>query len=122
MRRRAPWRFGRRAGSLVLLAALGLLAAAAAAAADSDEPSRQEPGGGEIAPLTRLLQAIDEDFDGEVLRVELERWTRHGASVWVYEAKLLTPQGAVLKLDYDAATIRLLHIEGRPEPHRHEDD
>jgi len=35
--------------------------------------------------------------------------------IWVYEVKLLTKKGSVLKLEYDAIHLELLKIKGRPE-------
>ncbi|HYD29947.1 MAG TPA: PepSY domain-containing protein [Azospirillaceae bacterium] len=63
---------------------------------------------GEVMPLGRILEAIERDFQGDFLEVELEG--EHGR--WVYEVKLLSPQGSVLKLVYDARTAELLKARG----------
>ena len=47
-----------------------------------------------------------------MLKIELEHEDEGGVP-WVYEVKLLTPQGDVLELAYDAATLELIGLEGR---------
>lgn len=41
------------------------------------------------------------------------RLPTRGEGLWVHRVKLLTPQGDVLELAYDAATLELLGLEGR---------
>jgi uncharacterized membrane protein YkoI len=55
-----------------------------------------------------------------VLKVELEH-KDEGEAPWVYEVKLLTPQGDVLELAYDAATLELIGLEGRYREHEEDD-
>ena len=68
---------------------------------------------GEIVPLNDLLARIRKDFAGRLLQVELEQEDIAEGSGWVYEAKVLTPEGNVLKLEYDARSLELLEIRGR---------
>lgn len=63
-----------------------------------------------------LLERVREDFGGRVLKIELESESAGGARRWVYEAKLLTPQGHVIEAEYDATTLELLDFEGEREP------
>lgn len=91
---------------LVLL----LAASAPAARADDDhDRARRALEAGQIAPLSEVLAAVERDFRGRVIEVELER----DDGRWIYEIKLLTPQGSVIKLEYDAATRTLLRAQGR---------
>lgn len=63
---------------------------------------------GEILQLSRILQEVHRDFSGDVIEVELDR----SDGRWVYEIKLLSAQGAVIELDYDARDARLLKTKG----------
>jgi len=69
---------------------------------DQDE-ARKAYEGGDIVSLGRVLDAVESSFEGDVVEVELER----EGDRWIYEVELLTRQGSVLELIYDAATVRL---------------
>ncbi|WP_284617727.1 PepSY domain-containing protein [Aquabacterium humicola] len=83
-----------------------LLAAAGALASPPGERdherdhdrARAAAAAGEVMPLPKLLETVRRTFPGEVLEVELER--EHGR--WVYELRLLQPDGRLLKLHVDA--------------------
>ncbi len=77
---------------------------------------------GEVAPLQDLLERIREQFQGRVIKAELERESRGGSKRWVYEIRVLTSEGNVLKLEYDAKTMELIRARGRREPGRHRED
>ena len=62
---------------------------------------------GVILPLAEIVAAIGEKIPGEVLKVELER--EHGS--YVYELKILRPNGKVKEVEIDAATGKVLSIE-----------
>ena len=115
----------RRFGIAVLIAAASTLATFGlpARADDARHDPRQPAEAGEIAPLEQLLARIRRDYGGRVLKVELEGGDREGEARWVYEAKVLTPEGSVLKLEYDAASMELLEIRGHYRPdHEDKDD
>lgn len=106
----------------VVAVVLGLAVTALAARADDDHhEARQAIAAGDVVPLEHLLARIREDFGGRVLKVELEREDDDAKAKWVYEAKVLTPEGSVLKLDYDAKSLELLHMKGHYR-RDHEDD
>lgn len=112
---RGPLDTLRKVGTIVALS-LMLSAPVASSWTRADEPARDDdraPRAGEVAPLQALLARIREDFNGRILEVEIEQEWRPGGRIWVYEAKLLTPHGHVLKLDYDAKTLELLDWKGR---------
>jgi len=67
---------------------------------------------GDLTPLALLLGHIHGKIPGNVLKVELERAEHAGEHLWVYALKLLTPDGDVLKLRYDARSLRLLQKRG----------
>ena len=92
---------------------IGLVASVPWAVADEDE---EIPGNMEgVAPLRSLLAQVHEAYPGQVLEVELEREEYGKGDIWVYEIKLLTEKGRVLKLEYDAINLELLKIKGRLE-------
>jgi len=68
-----------------------------------------------VLPLRQLLAQVHEAYPGKVLEVELEREEYGQGEIWVYEVKLLTEKGNVLKLEYDAVNMELLKIKGRAE-------
>ena len=106
----------------VVVVALGLAVTALAARADDDHhEARQAVAAGEVVPLEHLLARIREDFGGQVLKVELDREDDESKVGWVYEAKVLTSEGSVLKLDYDAKSLELLKLKGHYR-RDHEDD
>lgn len=102
----------------VLVACLVALLMAAAmntqwASADPD-PGNAD-GREEVAPLRSLLAQLSAAYPGSVLEVELEREENGREDIWVYEIKLLTDSGRVLKLEYDAVNLELLKIKGKSE-------
>jgi hypothetical protein len=75
----------------------GLVTGVPWAVADEDEDfiNKME----EVAPLRSLLEQVHEAYPGQVLEVELEREEYGKGDVWIYEVKLLTRKGSVLKLE-----------------------
>ena len=105
----------------VVVVALGLAVTALAARADDDHhQAPQAIAAGDVVPLEHLLSRIRQDFGGQVLKVELEREDDDDTK-WIYEAKVLTAEGSVLKVDYDAKTLELLKLKGHYK-RDHEDD
>lgn len=86
-----------------------LLAMAAAAAADPHDHDRARAAleRGEVLPLAEILATVTAQVPGEVVEVELER--EHGA--WVYELKVISPDGRMLEVLVDATAGRLLKQE-----------
>ena len=72
-----------------------------------------EPVPSAVAPLRELFARVHERFPGNVLEVELEQEEHGRRAGWVYEVRLLTADGHVLKLLYDAASLELLEVKGR---------
>jgi uncharacterized membrane protein YkoI len=101
-----------------------VLAAAPLAQAwgDDDEEKGAEAAlaRGDARPVHELLEQIRSKFAGSVLKVELEH-EGEGDAPWIYEVKLLTPEGDVLELAYDAATLELIGLEGRYREHEDDD-
>ena len=84
---------------------------------EEDEVVHRAIEAGEIAPLQALFAEIRREYQGRILKVELEQEWHGEDPIWVYEAKILTPRGHVLELEYDAKSLELIEIEGQ-----HDDD
>ncbi len=94
------------AGSLIWLAWLAGMHPGAAAE-EGDPAIRAE----DVVPVVELLAAIRERFaEGRVLKLELERERRPSGRIWVYEAKILMPEGDVFEVEYDARSLEVLEL------------
>lgn len=92
---------------ICLLAAL-TLCSPAWASSDHDR-ARRALEAGQILPLKDILARAETEFPGHLVEAELE--DEDGALV--YELKILTTGGRVMKLYYDARTGELLKAKGR---------
>ena len=97
--------------ALMLMTAGVQLPPALADEADHEQ-ARQALAAGEILPLRQILDRVEKNHPGQILEVELER--EHGS--WIYEIKLLRPDGAVTKLELDARNGNLLQQKTRGKP------
>lgn len=80
------------------------------AAADEDhERVRRAVEAGQILPLKDILAKAERTYPGQMVEAELE--PKDGTMV--YEIKLLTTDGRVMKLLYDARTGELLKAKGQ---------
>lgn len=92
---------------------IGLVTSMSWAGADEVEEIPNNMEG--VAPLRSLLAQVHETYPGQVLEVELEKEEYGKGDIWIYEIKLLTKKGSVLKLEYHAINLELLKLKGRPE-------
>ena len=96
---------------LPLLILVTLLAAVPAhhALADKNDhiEARELLRRGEIVPLARILEVVQQRVPGDVIEVELEREDGR----WEYKVKVLTPTGLVRKLYLDARNGAVLKIK-----------
>lgn len=84
-----------------LLAALMLLALPLGGRADGPrdhDRARAALQAGEVLPLTEILARVARTHPGQVLEVDLER----DDGRWMYELRLLQPDGLLVKLKVDA--------------------
>jgi uncharacterized membrane protein YkoI len=66
---------------------------------------------GAILPIAEILGRVAAEVPGELIEVELEQEDHEGHAGWIYELKLITPDGRRLEIIVDAATGRLLGQE-----------
>src|SRR5690349_18335689 len=92
---------------LIVVMAASLMGTPAAADGGADR-ARAALRAGQIVSLDRILNSVRRDFAGDIISVELDLEDR----TWVYEVKLLTARGALVKLDYDAGNAVLLRTKG----------
>jgi len=91
-----------------MLALLIVLAGGASADDIDHERALELLREGRIRPLSEVVEAVRREVPGELLKVELE--LEDGA--YVYELKILRPEGRVQEIEADAATGKILDIEG----------
>jgi len=87
----------------------GLVSTAGPAAGDG--PVEGSAAIDAAVPMELILERARADFDGRILEVELEKEGR-GSAGYVYEVKLLTENGRVVKVEYDAHTLERVRVRG----------
>ena len=97
--------------TIASLLALVLLAATPtrAAADDDHERARRAVQAGQVLPLRTILDHVARDFPGDVIETELE--DHHGTLA--YEIKVISPEGRVMKVYYDARDGSVLKVKGK---------
>ncbi|SCY97825.1 PepSY domain-containing protein [Microvirga guangxiensis] len=94
---------------ILALAAATLLPAAALADRERDsDQARRAVERGEALALAEILTRVRADLGGEVVGVEFERKRER----WVYEFKVIDPDGRLWEVYVDAATAAILKREG----------
>lgn len=100
--------------SLWLLATPVLMAAALASwtppghAGDSDhELARRALQQGQVLPLRTVLDQVERDYQGQVIKVEFE----HDDGRYIYEIRLLQSGGRVAKLKVDARDGKVFSVK-----------
>ena len=105
----------RRTRGGILLSACALALALAVGpvsglAGDSDhERARQALEAGKVLPLGAVLDIVERDFPGQVVKVEFEE----DDDEFIYEIRVLQAGGGILKLKIDARAGALLAVKGR---------
>lgn len=112
-----PWR----GIALVLLAAtFGAHADDRRAGGDDRDHDRARAAvqAGEVLPWPIVFDRLQRTHPGQVLDLELER----EAGRWIYEVRLLQPDGRLLKLEVDARTAEVIEVrrKGRHDRSRHD--
>lgn len=97
-----------------VLMALAVAAATAGTAAQAAERghgdhdlARQALERGQVLPLRTVLEKVEREYQGQVLKVEFE----HDDGRFIYEIRLLQQDGRRAKLKIDAVDGRVLQIK-----------
>jgi uncharacterized membrane protein YkoI len=64
---------------------------------------------GEVLPLERIIAGLANTIPGEISGLELEKEN----GIWIYEFKVISPDGRMLKAHVDAKTGKLIKITER---------
>lgn len=98
-----------------LLACTLLFSAHAYADSDDHERARQLMAEGKIMPLRTVLEKVEKEFGGQVVKIEFEHDDDDdkGKSRWLYEIKLVQDSGQMLKLVIDAENGSILKKKGK---------
>jgi uncharacterized membrane protein YkoI len=64
---------------------------------------------GEIMPLEKVVAEVRKTISGKLVGVDLER--KRGA--WVYEIKVLAPDGSMIEVYADARTAVIMKVKGK---------
>ncbi|MBK9081033.1 MAG: PepSY domain-containing protein [Rhizobiales bacterium] len=75
----------------------------------SHEEARRALERGEVQPLARILDLARPALAGDVVRTELER----DDGRWIYEFRVVTPDGRRIEVKVDAATGEVLRMKGK---------
>lgn len=97
---------------MALLAGVGM--APPSHADDDHNRARSAVVAGDILPLKKILEQLDSQRSGQVMEVKLEN--ERGA--WVYEIRLLQPDGRLVKLEVDARNGQILRERVRDRDRR----
>ncbi len=73
-----------------------------------EDQARQALENGEIVPLDRVMAWLGDAVPGEVSAVELERENE----IWIYEFKVIAPDGRMLYVRVNAKTGQLIGKSG----------
>lgn len=99
-----------------LIVAVAFAAVESSARADEDDHNRARRAyeTGQVVGLGQILAHVRQAYRGRVLEIELDEriWTNR-RSLWIYQVKVLTLQGHVVKLELNAKTMRILRVRGR---------
>jgi uncharacterized membrane protein YkoI len=91
--------------------ALALTLLAAPAAADDHDRARRALERGEVLPLATILPQVETTLGARVIEVDLER----DDGRFVYEFELIDARGRIIEAEVDAATGRILEVEGEDD-------
>jgi uncharacterized membrane protein YkoI len=83
--------------------------------ADSKDQARAREAmlSGDISPLSEALSVIEKEYPGDILEVELEEEDDFNPPAFLYEIKVLTAQGEVLKVKLHARSLEIVEVKGR---------
>lgn len=107
---------------LIAAVLVALLPWISTAVADDQDRAREDVAAGRIMPLAAIIERATRQFGGTILDAEYEcddddHGDRGPLPRHRYELKLLTVDGRILELDYDAVTGELIGQRGRRRDH-----
>ncbi len=97
-----------RRGFILSLAIPGLFAWFEPARGDQHDCALEPLRAGEVASLGHILRRVRGAYYGQVIEAELAC----GGPPWVYQVRMVTPQGHIIKLLLNAQTTDILSVQG----------
>ncbi len=95
-----------------------LLPAGASYGGESDhEQARHALEAGEILPLRTVMDRVERDYPGQIVKIEFER----DDGMWLYKIKVLQSGGRLVKIKIDARDGSVLKIKGPDMRHKDRD-
>ena len=87
-----------------------ILAGAGNVAAFSDQDNARDAyQRGEIMSLEEIRRNVQRDFNGQIISTRL----RSENADYIYKFRVLAPDGAMMTIDVDARTSRVIDVRGR---------
>lgn len=93
---------------ILSLAILGLFAWFEPARGDQHDCALKAFQAGQVASLGRILRRVRGAYHGQVIEAELAC----GGPPWVYQVKMVTHRGHIIKLRLNAKTTDILSVQG----------
>lgn len=78
------------------------------------ERARAALEAGEIRPLSEILKLVEARFLGRVIEADLDR----DDDIWLYEFKILPPNGRLFRVEVNASTGAVLRTSGEVQYRR----
>ena len=106
---------------LLLALSLGPVFSLPARAGESDQDrARSAVEKGQIKPLDQILSSVRRHVPGRVVRVDLHGGNG-GHRPYVYDVRVMSPQGNISAVEVDARTAKILSVRGKDAgDHDHE--
>ena len=106
---------------LLLALSLGPVFSPPALAGESDQDrARSAVEKGQIKPLDQILSSVRKHVPGRVVRIDLHGGNG-GQRPYVYDVRVMSPQGNISAVEVDARTAKILSVRGK-ESDDHEHD
>jgi uncharacterized membrane protein YkoI len=67
---------------------------------------------GEILPLSDIRRRVRDQFGGKIVAVDLAEGQEDDAP-WIYDIRVLSPEGRVLSVQMDASDGQVLEVRGQ---------
>jgi len=110
-------------GVLTTVVLMGGLAVSSMADDGDQDRARAALSRGEIEPLHKALSVVEKRVKGDVIEVELEEENVFASGpTLIYEIKVLTAEGQVVKLKVHAKTLEILTVHGNDADDPSRDD
>ena len=95
--------------SLCFIIISGLLGTSLVAKEDDHDKAIKAVNEGEILPLDKIVDNVNQEFDGRILSVNLKD-SEKGLFGWIYDIMIIESSNRVIKIKVDAGTATVLSV------------